>query len=235
MKNPYLFCGAICAASAALVTAAHAANPMFAGTYVTNPSQVSSATVDATNPSTTAGDVISMQIANDATNVYVYLTYNSSVSFYSTNLAIDSDNNPTTGYAVFSSTNIGSNLGINGGYGFTETAYDPTTGKGYNTDQSYYGTGYGTVTPATFANSQTATTLLYTIPLLTTLQTDPAALDTGGYTGPDFPTSSFTIEAYDSQTDTLGPIEYTLAAVPEPASLSLLALGAVPLLRRRRA
>lgn len=225
MKKHTLFGTALCAATAALVNHANAAVTVVSGTYVTDPSQVVTAPVDATSSSAAASDAISLQMANDATNLYLYVTFTSSVDagMY---VAVDSDNNPATGYAIYGSPYIGSNLGIQYDTGFTETTTN------FNSDPSYFGSGSGSVV-TNVTSSTTANTELLTIPL-TTAQTDTG--DAGGYTGLDFP-DTFTLELWQDSGNVVGPVEYTLGTpvtVPEPASLAMLAVGAIPLVRRRR-
>src|ERR1700710_454993 len=65
------------------------------------------------NPAATQIDPLQLKIANDSQYLYLYVGYSS--AFINPNasglfLAIDSDNNPATGDAIYGSSLIGSNL-----------------------------------------------------------------------------------------------------------------------------
>jgi len=70
-------------------------------------------------------DFASLKIANDATNVYFLITYNTAVNPQSGSgvfTAIDSDNNGATGYNIFGNAAIGSNFGFQNDFPFTQAA-----------------------------------------------------------------------------------------------------------------
>ena len=222
MKRQLILIGAALAACSYVAPAGAAT--VVTGTYVTDPSQVTGTKPVGNSSSTAASDAISLQVANDSTNLYFYVTFNSAVdpAFY---FAFDSDNNPATGYDIFGAGTIGSNLGIEYGTAYTQTA------TAFNTTPTDFGSGSGSVS-TNIGVATTTNTEMLTVPLNTT-QSDSG--DAGGFTGADFP-STFTLELYQDSGNVIGPVVYTLgspAVTPEPASLSLLALSAVPLLRRR--
>lgn len=170
-------------------------------------------------------DFSSLKIANDATNVYFLITFATPVNPQSGSgvfTAVDSDNSGATGYNIFGNPAIGSNFGFQNDYPFTQT-------------QSAFNSG-GTVVGATYAASPYATTTAQqeiAVPLTAT----QADASTGGYTGLIF-TPTFTVEFYsvDGAGDTLGPVQYSLAAAPEPATLAAgVAFAGLAARRRRRA
>ncbi|MDB5328272.1 MAG: anchor protein [Phycisphaerales bacterium] len=168
-------------------------------------------------------DFASLKIANDATNVYFLITYNTAVNPQSGSgvfTAIDSDNSGATGYNIFGNAAIGSNFGFQNDFPFTESAGN------FNSGGTVVGASYGA---SPYAISTTFQEIA--VPR-TASQTDAS---TGGYSGLVF-TPTFTVEFYstDGAGDTLGPISYSLASVPEPTTLGMLSLAALPLMRRRR-
>ena len=174
-------------------------------------------------------DPIQLKLANDATNMYVLITFATPVASATvdgTYLVVDSDGNKATGFDVFGQGVIGSNTAFENDYPFSEA-----TGN-YNDGTQPTGATF------TVAPSNTTTTSQEEIAIpLTASQVDATA---GGYTGLLFPaTNAFSIGVFTDAggVDTvLASTPYTLGtpvAVPEPASLSLLALGAAPLLRAR--
>ncbi len=232
------------ATSLAFAAAARAATPV-AGTYQSididgSPSQFNAVPVAASNAvdPNAASDPISLKITNDSTNLYLSVTYATPVvpgyggtaGLY---LAVDSDNNPATGNAIYGSPLIGANLGFVNDYPFSQTAayFNTYAGTFASATSSAAGTNILQQSPAV-----STTTELISIALDTT-QTDATA---GAFNGLDFP-SSFTLEAYTSPSSgdavALGPVTYTLAddiASPEPTSLALLGVGTLPLLNRGR-
>ena len=224
---------AACAAPLVLVTAA------FAGTYQTinitgSASQFTNVPVAASNTVNASAtlDPITLKITNDSTNLYLSVTFAQPVTVPAgLYLAIDSDNNGATGFSD-DGTGIGANTGFANDYPFTQTASDFNTG---GTITSASSAAAGTNILQQSLSSDSSTTELISIALDAT-QVDSSA---GGYSGLVFPTT-FTIQAYtpnDSPDVAIGPVEYTLAddvAAPEPTSLSLLGLAAVPLVGRRR-
>lgn len=170
-------------------------------------------------------DFSSLKIANDASYVYFLITYNAPVNTYDSGglyLGIDSDNNPSTGYGIFGSAAIGANAAFQNDFPFTQAAGNFNSGGTITRPDP--GALYG-------AAPYNTVTLQQEIALpLSAVQVD---LSSGGYSGPVF-TQNFGVEFYSS--DTLGPVSYSLAALPEPASIAaVVALGSVALRRRRRA
>lgn len=201
--------------------------------------------VVATNtvPNQTPLDFTSLQMANDNTNVYYLVTMSGPAGFAANTafeLAIDSDNNPSTGFAPFGA-NIGSNvLGVfysGGSYGgYTQTQTDYNSGNTFSSGGVPLNYGNGLI--QYYPHSSGATKYEFSIPL-NLQQTDTSP---GGYSGPVFPGSSFGTMVYENggSDSSLGPITYTLAAapaVPEPPGLYLFGIGVLGLLliKRRQA
>jgi hypothetical protein len=171
-------------------------------------------------------DIASIQVANDNTYLYIRLHYHAADSF-STYLGIDNDNSLATGFNIFGANLIGSEAGYADDFDFDQragfnigTLKDPV-----RPDEP----GSGSALLSSFVES---TDREMAIRLDTTF--DPSV-------GPGdvFPSDSFTLLFYSlnsafGQADVTDPIPYTLA-VPEPASLSLLLVGAATVLARRRA
>lgn len=169
-------------------------------------------------------DFTELKLANDLENLYVLLTFATAVNPQSgsgTFTAVDTDSDFDTGFNIFGLNVVGSNLGFQNDFAFTQTS------GSFNSEGTVTGTNYG-------ASPYNASTLQQEIAIpLTTFQTDPSA---GGFTGVVFD-DSFSIAFYstDGGGDIISPGEpYTLAA-PEPASLVLLSIGGLALLGRRRA
>lgn len=229
-------------ATGALLIAGSARAAVVAGTYATinvsgSPSQFDSIPTAASNPVNPAAsdlDPIELKIANDSQYVYFYVGYSPSVNPQSQGLylAIDSDNNPSTGFAVYGSNQLGSNLGFENDFAFSQTAgnfnsngasppVSSVTATNNNGGNIYLASPYDTVTDYQ----------IISLPL-DLVETDSS---TGGFNGSVF-SNSFTLEFYTTTASAtvLGPVTYTIAAVPEPASLGLLAGAGLMLLRPRR-
>jgi hypothetical protein len=190
-----------------------------------------------------------LKICNDSSYLYMQLTFATAVNPNpvstglpsSTYLGIDSDHNPSTGDAIYGSTEIGSNAAFQNDYPFTQTSTAFNSGGSLT---SVTATASGTSLYAASPFDTTTTTQMIAIPLDLT-EVDGSA---GGYNGLVFPVGApFVLEFYTSPGDNtvenpddavvLGAITYTLATpanAPEPASLGLLALGGLMLVRRRR-
>jgi hypothetical protein len=174
-------------------------------------------------------DFTEVKVANDATNLYIKLTYGAPVNPQAGSgvfTAIDSDNNVATGFNIFGLNAVGSNFGFQNDFPFTQTASTFNSGGAF-ANATYAAAPYGT-----------AGTVEQEISIpLSASQVDASA---GGYTGPIFP-GSFTLLFYTTNApeDVIGPIAYTVALVPEPASLAVLGVGGLALVgrgrRRRRA
>lgn len=163
-------------------------------------------------------DFATMSVANDSNYVYIKLTYynavNPNASWTGVHVAIDSDNNPNTGFNIWGLGIIGSEAIWENDQGYSQSAGNWTTPAG--------------LTNASFAASP------YNAD--TTVQQIRISLNAfNNETGQPVFGSSFTIMALslESPADYIGPELYTVAAVPEPASLSLLAVTASALLMRR--
>lgn len=175
---------------------------------------VPAAYTDAVNHGTTI-DVASVQIANDEDYLYLRINYRNEVNpnANSITLAFDTDNNASTGFNIYGSGVVGSEFGYQNDYGFDQRT-------GFNVG----GLSDGAAISPYFTNT---TSQEYRIPRALTYSNDNALA---------FDHDSFTmmIWADGSPSYASGAIAYSFAAIPEPASLSALALGTLTLLRRRR-
>ena len=206
-----------------------------------DPAQFASVPVAASNtPDANATiDPVQLKLANDSSNLYIQISYATSVNPQSDSgvfMAIDSDNNPSTGFAVYGSSAIGSNAAFQNDFPFTQTASSFNSGGSLT---SVTATANGTPIYGASPFDTATTEQMIALPLDLT-ETDTS---TGGFNGLVFPQGApFTLEFYTSPSSgdavVLGAVTYELATpddVPEPASLGLLACGGLTLLRRRRA
>ncbi|MGC9261021.1 MAG: PEP-CTERM sorting domain-containing protein [Phycisphaerae bacterium] len=191
--------------------------------------------VVATNPvdSLAPVNITSVKMANDATNLYVLLTFSSPITVddgtanNNIYMAINSTNNsPTSGFNIFGLDKIYSNTGYETNFPFTQTS----SGGGNGTFNSG-GTVTGAMNAVPYAPTTATAQQEISLPLNST-QTDTSA---GGFTGNIFPsTAPFTVAFYNSpntgDASFIGPISYQLASVPEPATLGLFAIGGIGLL-----
>jgi hypothetical protein len=244
MRRCFLISAAVPVAALFFASAAHG-QTMVQSTYMTinvtgDPSQFASVPVAASNtPDANAPiDPVQLKLCNDSTYLYMQVSYSPAVNPQSGSglfMAIDSDNNPSTGFAVYGSSEIGSNAGFENDYPFTQTASSFNSGGSLTSvtatttgDPIYAASGFDTVD----------TEQMIAIPLDLT-ETDTS---TGGFNGLVFPEGTpFTLEFYTSPSSgdavVLGAVTYELATpadVPEPASLGLLSCGGLLLVRRRR-
>ena len=116
-------------------------------------------------------DFASLKIANDSTNVYFLITYNTAVNPQSGSgvfTAIDSDNNGATGFNIFGNAAIGSNFGFQNDFPFTQTA------GSFNSGGTIVGASYGASPYATSTTFQE---------IAVPLSASQADATTGGYTG----------------------------------------------------
>ena len=169
-------------------------------------------------------DYASLKVANDAENLYVLVTYAAATNPQGGSgnfTVIDSDGDVSTGFDPFGLGVIGSNAAFQNDFPFTQTAGNFNSG--------------GTLTaagPLYTASPYNAVTLQQEIAYpLSTVSADASA---GGFNGPVFG-GSFSIGFFTDQgSGDIVVTPYDVAAVPEPASLALLGLGATALLGRRR-
>jgi len=174
---------------------------------------------------TTGPDIVSIQVANDNTYLYLRVQYAVADSF-PTYLAIDNDSNPATGFNIFGLGVVGSEAGYADDFDFDQRA-------GFN---------IGTLKdPVRLTEPESGSAIL--APFSESTQRELAIrLDTtfDPFVGPGdvFPTSSFTLMFYSldasfGAADVTTTLAYTLA-VPEPASLGLAACGLIGAISRRR-
>src|SRR5262245_1876346 len=171
-------------------------------------------------------DILTIQVANDNTYLYIRLHYNSADSF-PTYLGIDNDSNSATGFNIFGAGLIGSEAGYADDFDFDQRA-------GFN---------IGTLKdPARPMEPESGSALLSSF-VESTDREMAIRLDTtfDPNVGPGdvFPSDSFTLLFYSlnasfGQADITDPIAYTLA-VPEPASVTLLLFTAASVLMCKRA
>lgn len=160
-------------------------------------------------------DLATIQIANDASNLYLRLTYYTAVNPQAGSgvfLAIDNDNNAATGYDVFGLGLIGAEAGWENDFPFAQSNTVFNTGGGLTGGAALIAP-YNTVT----------TQQEYSISRSATFTADGT---------PVFPTDTFTLLVYtvDGTADVAGPVQYTFATVPEPTSLQLAGIGAMMVL-----
>lgn len=163
-------------------------------------------------------DMADTQLANDNDFLYIRNTYHSALSL-GTFIALDVDENTSTGFDVFTLGLIGSEAGWQNDFPFTQATGVFNDGQGMSGE--FFGSGAALLD--NFADSSSRELALS----LNTL------FNSGGT--PVFPDDSFTILIYTDQGggDVSAPISYVLA-VPEPTTAALLLLGGLAIAARRR-
>ena len=168
----------------------------------------------------TAIDIADVQIANDASNLYLRVTYHTAVnpnaagngSIY---LAFDTDNNLATGFNVYGMNVVGSEAGFSNDFPFDQRT-------GFNVGGLSAG---ASIAPFSFGvAANTTTSQEYSIPRNLAFSTDNQPVFGNSFTLMLWTDSSTSI-------DVTGGIGYTFA-VPEPASLAVLGLMALAMRRR---
>lgn len=162
-------------------------------------------------------DLATIQIANDANNLYIRATYHTALA-QSTFISLDIDQNTATGFDVFSLGLIGSEASWQNDFGFSQQlgGFNDGTLSGDN-----FGGGHALMSP--FGDSSSRE---WSLSLSSTFTTGGAAL---------FPDDSFDILLWSDAGagDASAPISYTLA-VPEPSTTAMLAMLGLFAFRRRR-
>jgi len=164
-------------------------------------------------------DFADVYLANDADFLYVRFTLHEPADplTFESNYFFDTDADALTGFHVFGSPNFGSEMLIQSGAGFDER------GGGFNeggvAGLDFLSSGNGASTDFQFRVSRSATYV-----------SDAAAVFNGDDIEVILETDN---EADDIVQNGVFGVPYTFA-VPEPAGLTLLALGGLSLLRRRR-
>ena len=163
-------------------------------------------------------DIGDTQIANDADNLYIRNTFpnNDSMQTY---IALDIDSNTATGYDIFGAGLIGSEAAWQNDFAFAQATGNFNSG-GLAGD--YFGGGHALLTP--FADATSDRELAISLDALFASDNSPV-----------FPDGTFTLLFWtDNGFDVSAPITYTLAAVPEPATATLVIAMALSLAARRR-
>ena len=211
-------------AGASLALALAAAGTAQAGTWATitiddDYSDWAGIPVVSSDPADNAGfvDFADVQLANDADYLYVRNTYHEAKSL-GTFMGIDIDEDFNTGFNIFGINAIGQDAGWQNDFPFTSG--DDVFNDGLGMSGEFFGSGAGLLSP--FADG---TTREMAISLSVLLNEDNSPL---------FPDDTIRIMFWtdQGQGDVSAVIDYTLA-VPEPASLALLSLGGLAMLRRR--
>ncbi|MEM8493932.1 MAG: PEP-CTERM sorting domain-containing protein [Planctomycetota bacterium] len=156
------------------------------------------------------------KIANDDDFLYIYNSFHEAKSLGAFT-ALDVDSDTGTGFDVFGLGLIGSEAGWQNDFPFTQDAANFNNGSGMSGE--FFGSGAALLTP--FADGVERELAI--------------SLDVVFNAGGDvFADDTFDLLFWTDQGagDVTGAISYTLA-VPEPATLSLTALGALAMLRRR--
>mgnify|MGYP001411195680 CR=1 FL=1 len=160
---------------------------------------------DVSGDNDTGPDLATLQVANDASNLYLRVTYHADVNPNagpSVLVALDNDVNLGTGFDVFGLGLVGSDAGWQNDFPFQQAAGNFNSG-------TVSGGG------AAIAPYNTVTTAQeYAIPLT-------ALFDAGGL--PVFPDDTFRLMIYTDPTaanETMGPVTYTLSVAVEEAEFS---------------
>lgn len=164
----------------------------------------------------TAVDIGDVQIANDDTNVYLRISYhgevnpNTPASMY---LAFDTDKNLASGYDIYGIGAVGSDVGFQNDFPFAQASGNFNIGVSLSSGAS--------IAPYNVL----LTSQEYSIPRnLQILPSGPTVF------GGDFNLMLWTDRG---PIDVTSAMYYSFAAVPEPASLSLLGVVAAMAIRRR--
>ena len=223
MCKSILGCGTVLAAAFTLSTAAPASAGFYKNIDVLDDSfdDWNDVPVLTNDPSGDGNpiDLNTVQIANDEDYLYLRITYHTAVNpnaSPSVFLAFDTDNNVATGFNIYGLGAVGSDAAFQNDFPFDQ-----------RTD---YNAG-GLSAPAGIAPYFAVTTSQeYRIRRDLTYTNDDVSVF-----GDSFTLMVWTGDADGATADATEGIFYEFAPVPEPAALSLLALGGLGLLRRRRA
>jgi PEP-CTERM motif len=163
-------------------------------------------------------DFADTQIANDNNFLYIRNTYWGPKSL-GTFMGIDIDESTATGFDVFSLGLIGQDAGWQNDFPFTSASGVFNDGNGMSGD--FFGSGAGLLDQFADSNSRE---MAISLDVLLNIDNSPL-----------FPDDTIRILFWTDQSagDVTNVINYTLA-VPEPASMALVGLGALAMLRRRR-
>jgi hypothetical protein len=162
-------------------------------------------------------DIADTQIANDNDYLYIRNTFHQAVSL-GVHMGIDIDGNTATGFNIFGLNLIGQDAGWQNDFAYTSG--DDVFNDGFGMSGEFFGGGHGLLAPFADVNSREMA-----ISLDVLLNEDNSPL---------FPDDTIRILFWtdSGQGDVSAVIDYQLA-VPEPASLALLGLAGVAMLRRR--
>lgn len=162
-------------------------------------------------------DFYEVQIANDAEYLYIRNTYHTAQAL-STFLSIDVDENVATGYDIFGLGMIGAEVSWQNDFPFTNDTGVFNDGQGMSGD--FFGSGAANLLP--YADVVTRE-LAIKLDITRNIDGSPVFPD-------DTIKMLFWTDSFSG--DVSSVINYQLA-VPEPASLALLGLGGLAMLRRR--